>query len=74
MNLSVNLDNLFNTLMKDSYSSRNNKVARVLNSKNNRNSSKELKLSKNKSKFMEVSDTDEYSWGIIGESSCRNRM
>lgn len=69
--VAVNLDNLFDSLMRNTQKARNNRVSKVLNSKNLFNSSKELKFSQNESKVMEISDSNEYTWGIIGENSVK---
>lgn len=65
----VNLDNLFDTLMRNTQKSRNNKVSKILNQRdrNSKNSS-ELQLVQKDSKPMEITDS-EYTWGIIGETN-----
>lgn len=65
----VNLDSLFDSLMKDTQKSRNNRVSKILSQKdkNSRNSS-ELQLTQKDSKFMETAES-EYTWGIIGENN-----
>ena len=65
----INLDNLFDSLMKDTQKSRNNRVSKILNQrdKNSKNSS-ELQLAKKDLKPMEITDS-EYTWGIIGDNN-----
>lgn len=64
----VNLDSLFDTLMKDTQNTRNNKVSKILSQKDKQSKNTlELQLAKKDSKFMEVSNSDEYTWSIIGE-------
>ena len=65
----INLDNLFDTLMKDTQKSRNNRVSKILNQRDikSKNSS-ELQLIRRESKPMELSDSNEYTWDVIGES------
>lgn len=65
----INLDSLFDTLMKDTQKSRNNRVSKILNQRDikSKNSS-ELQLIRRESKPMELSDSNEYTWDVIGES------
>lgn len=67
--LMINLDSLFDTLMKDTQKSRNNRVSKILNQRDikSKNSS-ELQLIRRESKPMELSDSNEYTWDVIGES------
>lgn len=65
----INLDNLFDTLMKDTQKSRNNRVSKILNQRDIKSKNfSELQLIQRESKPMELSDSNEYTWDVIGES------
>ena len=68
--MSINLDNLFDTLMKDTQNARNNRVAKALSFKESKENSSGLKINnREESRVMEVCDSKEYTWGMIGDNS-----
>ena len=65
----MDLNNLFDTLMKDTQKTRNNKVSRVLTQRDNKsNNSSGLKLRQEESKVMETGNSEGYTWDFFGDS------